>query len=109
MFAQTGRPERAIELYRRAIVIQPNLAAARFNLGLALLGQGNGSDAKRHFEALVQSNPDDSQAHFYLGRILQGEGNDALAEIHLEKASRSPRPDVRAAALKALHDAKEKR
>jgi hypothetical protein len=45
----------------------------------------------------------------YLGRILQGEGNDTLAEIHLEKAARSPRPDVRAAALKALHTAREKR
>jgi tetratricopeptide (TPR) repeat protein len=109
VFAQTGRPERAIELYHAAIVIQPNLAAARFNLGLALLGQGNGSEAKKHFETLVQSNPDDGQSHLYLGRILQGEGNDTLAEIHLEKAARSPRPDVRAAALKALHTAREKR
>ena len=90
-------------------MIQPGSPAARFNLGLALLGQGNGSEAKKHFEALVQSNPDDRQAHLYLGRILQGEGKDALAEIHLEKASRSPRQDVRAAALNALHAAKEKR
>ena len=109
VLTQTGRTERAIELYRRAIVIQPGSPAARFNLGLALLGRGNGSEAKKHFEALVQSNPDDGQAHLYLGRILQGEGNDALAEIHLEKAARSPRQDVRAAALKALHTAREKR
>jgi predicted CXXCH cytochrome family protein len=97
-----GQSGAAIEYYRRAIQAKPGLAAAHFNLGLALLRQGSRAEAKKHFLAVIQSDPNDYPAHLHLGNILLSEGNRAEAAIHLQKASLSPRPEVRAAAVDAL-------
>jgi predicted CXXCH cytochrome family protein len=97
-----GKSEAAIEYYRRALQIKPSLMATHFNLGLALLRQGSLSAARQQFEAVVQSDPNDYQAHLHLGSILMSEGDHPAAAVHLRRASQSPRPDVRAAALRAL-------
>ena len=101
-----GQTDAAIEYYRQAIRIKPGLAAAHFNLGLALLRQGSRLEAKQHFQAVIQSDPNDYSAHLYLGNILLREGNQEAAATHLRKASASPRPDVRAAALESLRAGK---
>ena len=85
------------------------MSPAHFNLGLALLGQGKGREAKPHFEAVLRSDPGDDSAHLYLGKILLAEGDRASAVTHLEKASQSGNRSVRTAALDALRAAGEKK
>jgi tetratricopeptide (TPR) repeat protein len=106
---QTGQPQPAIESYRQAIRIKPSLTAAHFNLGLALLDRGEKTEAKQHFELVIRSAPNDYEAHLHLGKILLDEGSYESATINLQAASRSPRPDVRNAALDALRAVKSAR
>jgi Tfp pilus assembly protein PilF len=97
-----GQSDGAIEYYRRALQVKPGLPAAHFNLGAALLRQGKRSEAKQHFEIVIEADSNDYQAHFYVGDIMLSEGHREAAAIHLRKASQSPQPDLRGAALKAL-------
>jgi Tfp pilus assembly protein PilF len=85
------------------------MAPAHFVLGLALLQRGEDQEARKHFEFVVQSDPNDYQAQFQLGNILLNEGAYESAAVRFRKASESPQPDLRAAALDRLRAAKEKR
>ena len=64
---------------------------------------GDGAEAGLQFQAAVASDQGDSEAHLRLGKVLLSEGHYEVAAIYLEQASHSPRPEVRAAALEALH------
>ena len=102
VLATTGRVERAIPHYQRAIELRPDLAEAHFNLGTALGVQGKRSEAKQHFLTALRLNPDYYEAHFNLGHTLAEEGNTDEARQHYQRAAESPDPKLRQAALEAL-------
>jgi tetratricopeptide (TPR) repeat protein len=104
-----GEVEPAIELYRRAIRVQPQFMSARFHLGLALLRRGDRQEAKQLFQSVVQSNSNDHEAQLQLGKILLSEGSYDGAALCLQKAAESSQPALRTGALELLRAAKEKR
>lgn len=64
-------PEKARELYQRAIAIRPDDGAAHYNLAMALLDEGQRLDAATHLEAAVRAAPNDGRylAHWLFQRM----------------------------------------
>jgi tetratricopeptide (TPR) repeat protein len=52
----------AFAAYRDAIRINPELALAHYNLGLALMDNGDNAGAKASFETYLCLDPDNAQA-----------------------------------------------
>jgi predicted CXXCH cytochrome family protein len=108
VLAEKGELDAAVEQYLRAIATKSDLAA-HYHLALALLRQGNTTEAKRHFGIVIEADPNDFGAHFNLGKILLDAGDHRSAITHLQKASESPEPELRRRALNALRTATEKK
>jgi Flp pilus assembly protein TadD len=56
--------------HREAIRINPNLAEARYGLGIVLDKQGKSDEAEKEFEEAKRLNPDYADAHYNLGLLL---------------------------------------
>ncbi|MSQ70754.1 MAG: DUF563 domain-containing protein [Betaproteobacteria bacterium] len=78
--------DRAAHHFSRAIEIDPNLSAARLNLGLLKLEKGETGAAKDLFESTIALNEKFGKAHYYLGRLLLDDGDAPAAEYHLRRA-----------------------
>ena len=70
---------------REAIRLKPDLAAAHYNLGNALAGQGKLDEAIAELRTAIRLQPDSPLAHYNLGIALGGQGkrdeaNEAIAE-----------------------------
>lgn len=102
MQAILGDTSGAIESYRRAAAIRPELAAAQANLGAALLVRGRTAEAKPHLEQAVRLQPQLFEAHLHLGRALALERDVAGASDHYRKAGESGDPAIRDAARESL-------
>jgi tetratricopeptide (TPR) repeat protein len=83
--AQTGR---AVEQLKVAVRIKPDLAAARVNLGVALVHDGNRDAAADQFERAALLDPGNYDAHHNLGELYVQGGRIAEAQPYLEKAWR---------------------
>ena len=75
--------DEAIANYRKALVLQPDLAEAHNNLGSALVSQGRVDEALASYKNAVASRPDYAEAHSNLGLAYQelGKLNDALSSF----------------------------
>jgi predicted O-linked N-acetylglucosamine transferase (SPINDLY family) len=78
---QTRRTEHAIELIKKAIGINPNIAAAHNNLGNALQDLNHFSDAIASFDRAIVLKPDYADAYYNRGNALKQlkRFDDALA------------------------------
>jgi eukaryotic-like serine/threonine-protein kinase len=87
----------AIAVYRTAIRIQPDDAAAHYNLSNALRDQGKPEEAIAAYRAAIRLQPDLAEAHCNLGHILKQQGKlaEALAELRSGHELGSKRPDWR--------------
>ncbi len=81
--ALDGRdPAAAENAYRRAIELDPALAAAHTNLGNLAWAAGHGGEAREHYERALARDPEQPEARFNLGNVLDelGERGEAIAE-----------------------------
>ncbi len=78
-----GDPDGAIEEYREALRLNPNLAAAHDGLGVELGQKGNNDGAIVEFREAIRLKPDYANAHYNLGFALsdKGELDGAIAEF----------------------------
>jgi adenylate cyclase len=83
----TDLVEKAIELERRALAIDPELADAHSWLGAALLGLGRTDEAIASIREAIRLEPDNGQAHQALARAFWvGRGDFAAAIPEFERA-----------------------
>jgi len=75
----------AIEQFRKALELQPDLGEARFNLAGALLEKGKLNEAAGELRHLTTQYPAWPQAHYQLARALEllGRVDDACKEYRL--------------------------
>jgi protein O-mannosyl-transferase len=73
--AARGRPDRAIECYRRAILLDPNRADAENNLGALMLAGGDTERSLTHFQRAVFLDPRNALARRNLARTLWDTGS----------------------------------
>ena len=59
----------AVEVLRRAIQIQPNLAVAHIHLSIALMGIGQRDEASSEAKRAIELDPNDAAAYVALGNI----------------------------------------
>ncbi len=83
-----GRVEAALEKYRAAVEIGPQLARAHVNFGNALQLLGRVDEAIAAQRAALRLDPDNVPAHYNLGSLLSRFGDDAGAERELREALR---------------------
>jgi tetratricopeptide (TPR) repeat protein len=67
MYAQIGRFEKAVEYYKRGVVINPSNFQANVVLGNALFDSQQFEEAEAYYAKAVQINPDDANARTDLG------------------------------------------
>ena len=77
--------ELAMECYRQALALRPEYAEAHYNLGDALLRQGDDQAACECYRHAVALKPDCAHFHCGLGRVLQRQGNAQAAEEYYRR------------------------
>jgi cytochrome c-type biogenesis protein CcmH/NrfG len=77
-------------------------ADAMYNQGVILWNSGKIAEAKKQFEAAVQSNPNHAEAHYQLGMALVNEGNLAGAASAFETYLKLTPDGPNAATAKSL-------
>ena len=81
------RLDAAIESYRRALQIKPDLAEAHYNLGYVLHDNGDLTAAIESYKHALQIKPDYVDAHYNLGYALHDNGDLTAA---IESYKRAP-------------------
>jgi tetratricopeptide (TPR) repeat protein len=78
-----GLSEEAVEMYRKSLELDPELAPAHYNLAASLARSGELPAAERHFRAALEKKPN-AQALTGLGFVLwqQGRVDEAIASLH---------------------------
>jgi tetratricopeptide (TPR) repeat protein len=76
-----GQVER---LLKRAAVLDPKLAQARFRLGALYFDQGRYAEAARALQEAIRLQPDLAEARYRLAQVYLRTGEKALAERELE-------------------------
>ena len=79
LYEESGRPEMAIDWYKKAIKIDNSIALLHRNLGKALVKCGDIKSAKKEFQISLEIEPDHPETYFNLGKLY--------SELHeVEKA-----------------------
>ncbi len=83
-----GELDEAIERYRQAIELDPELPIAWNGLSMALSRKGELAEAIGAARRLVELKPDDALSHTNLSRLLQQQGRIPEAEAAMAEAMR---------------------
>jgi tetratricopeptide (TPR) repeat protein len=111
MYDEIGRPDLASAHFDAVVTLQPESAAARYNLGTALLASGQSTRAIEQLEAAVRLRADYSAAHNNWGRALVqlNKPAEALAQFReaarLDPSSASPHYNIGTLAAAARNTA----
>jgi tetratricopeptide (TPR) repeat protein len=97
--AAVGNWREAAEYYRRGVEADPNYAAMRVNLGIALDRIGDVRGALEQYRAALDLDPRLPEAHYGLGELLERGGRDQEA-IDEYEAAVTESPTFAAAHLK---------
>jgi tetratricopeptide (TPR) repeat protein len=80
-----GAEDKAAAAYRRALKLDPGLAAALTNLGRLAHGRGEVAEARGSFEAALALDPDQPEARYNLAHLLIEAGEMDLAAAELRR------------------------
>ena len=94
--AERGDLDGAVERYRQAVRIKPDVPEAHNNLGVALRRKGDFDGAIASFQTAVRLKPDAAEAHNNLAVALRSRGDYPSAIVSSREATRL-RPDLAAA------------
>jgi tetratricopeptide (TPR) repeat protein len=80
-----GESETAEHLFRLALDLEPNMAAALTNLGNLVYRQGEADEARRLYERALEHDPMQPEARYNLANLLEDTGHTELAIAELRK------------------------
>ena len=85
--AAAGDFAKAIEILKRALILQPSLHSARRDLAMSYAEMGDAENASNHLIEVLRLSPDDAWSWVVLGNLYLGPKNDAeTAEKFFRKA-----------------------
>lgn len=96
------KPEAALEAFRQALRLAPELVDARYNEGLALLALDRGEQAIDSLEQVLLIRPADKEAHYALASAHFHRGDFAAALEAVDEALRVDPTYLRALYTRAL-------
>lgn len=91
ILVQETAPDAALELFDRAIALDPDYAATHIRRGLVLRGLGRVEDARADLAEALRLAPGNISAHIHMGQLQLAEGEVDAAIDHLRRA-RAARP-----------------
>lgn len=80
-----GNLDTAEVAYRRALELQPSLAAAHTNLGNLMYRRGDVTRARAAYERAIELEPNQPEARYNLGNVLEDMGETELAIAELRR------------------------
>jgi len=80
-----GDSETAEHLFRQAIDLEPNMAAALTNLGNLVYRQGELEEARKLYDRALEHDPSQPEARYNLANLLEDLGETELAIAELRK------------------------
>jgi Flp pilus assembly protein TadD/LPS sulfotransferase NodH len=83
---QAGRLTEAIALYKRVLLIRPDLPEPHNNLGAALASVGRLEEAAAAYRRAIELNPDNAETHANLGHSLRDLGLYEASEQSFRRA-----------------------
>jgi tetratricopeptide (TPR) repeat protein len=86
LYLQFGKIAEAAAHFRESARLEPNSAAAQYNLGTTLMQLGDYAEAVRHLEDALSLDPGYVRAHTSLGAVLRLQGKPDEAIRHLRQA-----------------------
>jgi len=87
-YRRTDQPQRAVELYRRAVALAPSDRDARYNLAITLREAGRPEEALAALTAAITLDPANPEAHNALGITLSARGDLEAARAQFAEAIR---------------------
>jgi len=88
-FYRQGDTDRAIEMYRKTLALNPNNAAVHTSLGFLLYHVKNiQSEGLSHLQTAVKLDPSNGGSQYDLGYVLLHQNQPAQAAVHLAEAVR---------------------
>ncbi len=81
-----GRVEEAINLYEKALELDPQLAAAHVNLGTVYFTSQDWKKAEHYYRQAIEANPNYPLAHFNLANLYDERGDQEQALTHYQTA-----------------------
>lgn len=87
-YQRLGRPEKAIQAFRRAIELRDDTAKPHINLGNIYLELGQIQPAIESFKSALQFDENSTVAHLALGQVYFQKHDYETAREHLEMATR---------------------
>ena len=88
LLAAIGAIDAACRVYAEAILHHPDNPMGHVNLANLLLRANRHTEARAHYEAALQADPDHAAAHQGLGAVLADEGDREGAREHFRKGFR---------------------
>jgi tetratricopeptide (TPR) repeat protein len=89
--AMVGNPEKAEQMFKKAIAVEPKNEAANLNYALLLGEQGRTAEAEKYFRAVMKINPKSAAAAFNLSVLVSSK--DLAEAAKLSKVAMDQLPD----------------
>jgi tetratricopeptide (TPR) repeat protein len=86
LYAALGNPSAVADEFATALRLTPDSAAARYNLGAAMLALGRNTEAEGLLTSALQIEPGRADAHFDMGQLFQAKGDYVSAVSHYRQA-----------------------
>jgi tetratricopeptide (TPR) repeat protein len=110
MYAASGKPDKALGLFNRAIQQEPQRSEHYFAKGLLLANQKQYGEAEETIRAGIRVSPDSAVGYYYLGRIGVEARDFDKATTHFEQAvTLNPAFEPAYVALGSVYEAKQDR
>jgi tetratricopeptide (TPR) repeat protein len=87
-----GKPERAIEFYRKVDPASPMHRVSELQLGLDLSQTGKADEAERHLKSLISEDPSDFRSYLALGSIYADKEDYAAMAANYDEAVKAIGP-----------------
>lgn len=81
-----GRPEEALESYRQALELDPDIVPARVSVGILLSKAGEYPEAKAELQRATEMDPTYEKGFYNLGLVYSEEGKPDSALIMMQRA-----------------------
>ncbi len=110
MYSAAGKPDRALQLFNRAIQLEPQRSEHFFAKGLLLANQKHFLEAEETIRAGIKASPDSAVGHYYLGRIaVEAKDFDKAVPNFEQAVTLNPAFEPAYVALGAVYEAKQDR
>jgi tetratricopeptide (TPR) repeat protein len=105
-YAKEKQYDKAVDAFRLAIKLNPNLAAAYFGLGATYANMGRVTDALEPMKSAARLDPNNSLAHLNLGRLLASlrHPDEAMTELNEAKRLSPNDPNIHNEIGNVLHN-----